>query len=100
MGVVKKAHLLHLIAIIPHKSILRNVLIGVTQRKEHLSDQDIRQDNHPPSVGEAISLPRGTTQQNGIGSGEFVQIANIIQCRGRRNRLSDILWNSGSERLF
>ena len=30
------------------------------------------------SVGEAISLPCGTTWQNGIGSGEFVQIRNVI----------------------
>ena len=29
-------------------------------------------------VGEAISLPRGTTPQNGTGSGEFVQISNIL----------------------
>ena len=29
-------------------------------------------------VGEAISLPRSTTLQNGIGSGEFVQISNIL----------------------
>ena len=32
---------------------------------------------HPASVGEAISRPCGTTAQNGIGSGESVQILNI-----------------------
>ena len=31
-----------------------------------------------PPVGEAISLPRGTTLQNETGSGEFVQISNIL----------------------
>ena len=29
-------------------------------------------------VGEATSLPRGITSKNGIGSGEFVQITNIL----------------------
>ena len=29
-------------------------------------------------VGEAISLPGGTTLQNGTGSGEFVLISNIL----------------------
>ena len=29
-------------------------------------------------VGEAISLPRSTALQNGEGSGEFVQITNIL----------------------
>ena len=32
---------------------------------------------HPP-VGEAISLPRVTTLQNGFGSGKFVQIPDIL----------------------
>ena len=31
----------------------------------------------PASVGEATSLPRGTTSQNWVRFGEFVQIANI-----------------------
>ena len=29
-------------------------------------------------VGEAISLPRSTILQNGMGPGEFVQISNIL----------------------
>ena len=29
-------------------------------------------------VGEATSLPRGTTLQNWVRSGEFVQISNIL----------------------
>ena len=31
----------------------------------------------PASVGEATSLPRGTTLQNWVRSGEYVQINNI-----------------------
>ena len=31
----------------------------------------------PAFVGEATSLPRGTTLQNWVRSGEFVQITNI-----------------------
>ena len=31
-----------------------------------------------PSVGESTSLPGGTTLQNGVSSGEFVKITNIL----------------------